>query len=111
LPAFRLRQIDLVDRDDERHARVLGVRDRSIVCGMTESSAATRHDDVRHLRAAGAHGRERFVARRVEEGDVLAARQRHVVRADVLRDAARLARDDVRLADVVEEATSCRGST
>ena len=34
---------------------------------------------------------------------VLAVRQRDVVRADVLRDAARFAGDDVRLADVVEQ--------
>ena len=104
LARVRLRQIDLVDRDDQRHAGVLGVRDRldrlrhdRVVRGDDE------HDDVRHLRAARTHGRERFVARRVEERDVLAARQRHVVRADVLRDAARFARDDVRLADVVEQ--------
>ena len=104
LARVRLRQIDLVDRDDQRHAGVLGVRDRfdrlrhdGVVRGDDE------HDDVRHLRAARAHGRERFVARRVEERDVLAVRQRDVVRADVLRDAARLAGDDVRLADVVEQ--------
>ena len=97
-------QVDLVDRDDHRHAGVLGVRDRldglrhhRVVGGHDE------HDDVGDLRAAGAHGGERFVARRVEEGDLLPVRQRDVVGADVLRDAARLAGDDVRLADVVEE--------
>ena len=100
----RLRQIDLVDRDDHRHAGVLGVGDRldrlrhDLVVGGDHE-----HDDVRHLRAARAHGGERLVARRVEEGDRLAAGQRDVVRADVLRDAAGLARHDVRLADVVEQ--------
>ena len=100
----RLRQIDLVDGDDERHAGVLGVRDRfdrlrhdRIVRGDDED------DDVRDLRAARTHGRECFVARRVEERDVLAVRQRDVIRADVLRDATRFAGDDVRFANVVEQ--------
>ena len=104
MPAIRLRQIDLVDRDDQRHAGVLGVRDR--LDRLRHDRVVRRDDeddDVGDLRAACAHGRECFVARRVEERDVLAARQRHVVRADVLRDTARFARDDVRLADVVEE--------
>ena len=70
LPRVRLRQIDLVDRDDDRHAGVLGVRDRldrlrhdRVVGGDDE------HDDVGHLRAARAHRGERLVARRVEERD------------------------------------------
>ena len=59
-------------------------------------------DDVGHLGAAGAHGGERLVARRVEEGDLPAA---HVDRvgADVLGDAARLALGDVGRADGVEQ--------
>ena len=59
-------------------------------------------DDVRHLGAARAHGGERLVARRVEEGDLPPA---HVDRvgADVLRDAAGLARRDVGRADRVEQ--------
>src|SRR5205814_2068195 len=61
------------------------------------------HDDVGDLRAARTHGRERFVARRVEERDVLPTRQRDVVGADVLRDTAGLTGDDVGLADVVEQ--------
>src|SRR4029453_17019411 len=61
------------------------------------------HDDVRDLRSASTHGRERLVARRVEERDEPSARQCDVVRADVLRNAASLAGDDVRFADVVEE--------
>ena len=47
--------------------------------------------------------RERLVARRVEEHDG-AVRRLHLVGADVLRDAARFAAGDVRLADLVEEA-------
>ena len=70
-------QVDLVDRDDHRHAGVLGVADRldrlrhDLVVGRDDED-----DDVGHLGAAGAHGGERLVARRVEEGDRLAARQR-----------------------------------
>ena len=61
-----------------------------------------QHDDVRDLRAARAHRRERRVARRIEERDH-ALRRLDVVRADVLRDAARLARRDLGAADVVEQ--------
>ena len=58
--------------------------------------------DVRHLRAAGAHRGERFVARRVEERD-LPAVDLGLVGADVLRDAAGLGLDDRGLADRVEQ--------
>ncbi len=58
--------------------------------------------DVRDLRAAGAHRGERLVARRVEERD-LPAVDVDLVRADVLRDAARLGGDDARVADRVEK--------
>ena len=54
------------------------------------------------LGAAGAHHRERFVARRVEEDDA-AAVDLDRVRADVLRDAAGFALGDLRLADRVEQ--------
>ncbi len=78
------------DRLDRlRHDRVVGGDDED--------------DDVGDLRAARTHGGERLVARRVEEGDHLPARQLDVIRADVLRDATGFARDDVRLADVVEQ--------
>ena len=58
--------------------------------------------DVRHLRAAGAHGRERLVARRVEERD-LPPVDLGLVGADVLRDPAGLGLDDRGLADRVQE--------
>ena len=54
------------------------------------------------LRAAGAHGGERLVARRVEEGHDLVAVV-HLVGADVLGDAACLAGRDLGLADRVEQ--------
>ena len=96
-------QVDLVDGDDDRHLGRARVRDRllrlrhdAVVGGDDE------HGDVRHLRAAGAHGGERLVARRVEERD-LPAVDVDLVRADVLRDPAGLGLDDRRLADRVEQ--------
>ena len=101
---IRARLVDLVDRDDDRHVRRLGVIDRfpglrhhAVVGGDDE------HDDVGDLGAAGAHHRERFVAGRVEEDDAAAAGRRHEIRADVLRDAAGFALGDARLANRVEQ--------
>ena len=75
----------------------------STVWGMTPSSAATtRIDDVGDVRAAGPHGGERGVAGRVDERDLLAV-ELDLVGADVLGDAAGLARHDVGVADAVEQ--------
>ena len=62
-----------------------------------------QHDDIGRLSAARAHLGERFVARRVDEGDPVAARQLHLVGADVLGNAAGLVRGDVGLAQGVEQ--------
>ena len=89
-------QIDLVDRDDHRHARVLRVADR--FDRLRHHRVIRGHDqnhDVRDFRAARTHRRERGVTRRIEERDRAAVRQLHMVRADVLRDAARFAGNDV----------------
>ena len=59
-------------------------------------------DDVRHLGAARAHEGERLVAGGVEEDDLPRA-DVHVVGADVLGDAAGLARGHGRGADGVEQ--------
>ena len=76
----------------------------STVCGMTPSSAATTSTATSvDLGAAGAHGGERLVARRVEERDLAAVGHVDLVGADVLGDAAGLGVDDRRLADGVEE--------
>ena len=106
---IRVRDVDLVDGDDDRHAGRARVRDRlarlrhhAVVGGDDEDR------DVRHLRAAGAHGGERLVARGVEERD-LAAAQDGLVRTDVLRDPARLGVDDGGLAGSRRAASSCRG--
>ena len=76
--------------------RLLRLRHDAVVGGDDE------HRDVGHLRAAGAHGGERLVARRVEEGQ-LPAVDLGLVRADVLRDAAGLGLDHGRGADGVEQ--------
>ena len=97
------RLVDLVDRDDDRNLRLLGVVDR--LDGLRHRPVVggdDQHDDVGHLGAAGAHGGERLVARRIEEHDV-ARVARDLVGADVLGDAARLAGRDVGLADGVEQ--------
>src|SRR5579862_3778486 len=99
----RVGEIDLVYRDDDRNPGGAGVRDRLL--RLWHDAVVGRDDensDVGHLRAAGAHRGERFVARRVEERD-LAAVDIDLVRADVLRDAAGLGRDDAGVADCVEE--------
>src|SRR3954471_15978448 len=95
--------VDLVDRDQDRHLGRLGVVDRLVGLRLhAVVGGDDDHRDVGDLRAAGAHGGERLVARRVEEGDG-AAVVLDLVGADVLRDAAGLALDDVRLADRVEQ--------
>src|ERR1051325_8428235 len=71
----------------------------STVCGMMASSAATTSTTMSVTCAPRAHSGERLVARRVEERDAPVVFQRDLIGADVLRDAARLARDHVGLAD------------
>ena len=96
--------VDLVDRHDDRRAGRFRVLDR--LDRLRHHAVVRRHhedDDVGGVGAAGAHGREGRVARRVEEGDLLAGLQLDLIGADVLRDAARLARHDVGLAQGVEQ--------
>ena len=95
--------VDLVDRNDDRHVGRPGVVDR--LDGLGHHAVVGRddeHDDVGDLGPASAHLGERLVAGRVDERDqapVLLG----LVGADVLCDAAGLARDDVRRADAVEQ--------
>ena len=101
---IRARHVDLVDGDDQRNTRGLGVIDgfdrlrHHTVIGRDD-----QHHDVRHLGATLAHGGECLVTRRVDESYLLAVRRRHLIGADVLRDATRLARGDVGVADRVEQ--------
>jgi hypothetical protein len=95
--------IDLVDRDDERHAGGLGVVDRFL--GLRHHAIVGRDDqddNVGRLGAAGTHRREGLVTRGVEEGDH-AAIGFDVVGTDVLGNAAGFARRHLGAADVVEQ--------
>ncbi len=101
---IRARLVDLVDRHDDLHVRGLGVIDGFL--GLRHHAVIRghdQHDDVGDLGAAGTHHRERGVAGRVEEHDAAAARGRHQVRADVLRNAAGFTLGDARLANRVEQ--------
>ena len=86
----RLGRLGVANRLDRlRHDAVVGRHDQ--------------HDDVGDLRAARAHGGERGVTGRVDEGDRLAAGRDDLIGADVLRDAARFARDHIGVANRVEQ--------
>ena len=61
-----------------------------------------QHDDVRHLGAPGAHGRESLVAGRVQERD-FAAVDGHLIGACALGDAASFTGGDIGVADTVEQ--------
>ncbi len=96
--------VHLVDGDDDRHLRRLGVADRldrllldAVIAGDDED------DDVGDVGAARAHRGEGLVARRVDEGDALAALQLDLIGADMLGDAAGLAGRDVGVAQRVEQ--------
>ena len=98
------RLVHLVDGHDDRHARRLGVGDGFL--GLRHDAVVAgnhQHDDVRHLGAARTHGGEGFVTRRIEEGDLLARGQGHLVGADMLRDAAGFVRRHVGGAQGVEQ--------
>ena len=104
------RLVDLVDGHDHRHAGGLGVidglhrlRHDAVVGGDHQ------HHDVGHLGAARAHGGERLVARRIDERDLLAVGRRHLIGADVLRDAAGLAGRQRWSGGWRRAARSCRG--
>ena len=76
----------------------------STVCGMTPSSAATTSTTISVTLAP----RARMAVKAAWPGvsmnvTLVAGRRRHLIGADVLRDAAGFARDDVGLADGVEQ--------
>src|SRR6476660_1977533 len=99
--------VDLVHRHDDRHLGGLGVVERldrlrhDAVVGRDHED-----DDVGDLRATGTHRGERLVTRGVDEGDrTLVALELgdDLVGADVLGDAAGLARHHVGVAQGVEQ--------
>jgi hypothetical protein len=96
--------VHLVDGHEQRHAGggrvidgLLGLLHDAVVAGDHQ------HGHVRELRAAGAHLGEGLVARRVQEGDAVAAGRGDVVGRGALRDAARLAGRDLGLAQRVQQ--------
>ena len=100
---IRRRLVDLVDRDDDRHARRTRMLDR--LEGLRHDAIVRCDHQHHHIGGAGAaraHRREGRVAWRVEESHT-ALRRLHMVGADVLGDAACLACGDLGLADVIEE--------
>lgn len=108
LGRVRALDVDLVDRDHDRHVGRLGVVQRLDRLGHHTVVGRHHEDrDVGRLGTTGTHGGERLVTRGVDEGDLalfVVDLSRDLVRTDVLRDTAGLTRDDVRLADGVEEA-------
>ncbi len=95
--------VDLVDRNDDRHARGTDVADR--FDRLRHDAVVGRDDedrDVGDFRTACTHRRERFVTGRIDEGD-LAIVFLDRVRTDALRDAAGFAPGNVGLPNLVEQ--------
>ena len=96
--------IHLVDGHDDGDPCGLGMVDG--LHGLGHDAVLCSHHqngDVRDHGAPGTHGGKGLVARGIQKGDGLSV-DLDGVGADVLRDAAGLAGDDVRLADGVEQA-------
>ena len=97
------RLVDLVYGED--HGHTCGLRVVDGLDRLRHDVVVGRNDDDGHvgdLGTARTHRREGLVTRRVEEGDLLTV-EVYRVGTDVLRDAAGLTLDDVRLADVVQK--------
>ena len=96
--------INLVDGEYNGYTSSHGVVDGFL--GLGHHVVIGSHNDdsnVGHLGTTGTHGGEGLVTRCIQEGDDTSVFERHVVCADVLGDTSGLARDDVGLADVVEQ--------
>ena len=96
--------IDLVDGDDDRNLRGLGVMyglDRlwhyAVIGGDHE------HDDIGDLGAARAHRREGGMAGRIDEGNLGARRRGYLIGADMLGDTAGFARRHIGRSNSVEQ--------
>ena len=97
------RQVDLVQRHDDRHLGGPGVADG--LFGLRHDAVFGRDDqdgDVGDVGAAGAHFGERLVARRVDEGDRPAV-PLDAIGADVLGDAPFFVRGHVDAEDPVQQ--------
>ena len=82
----------------------LGVADRFF--GLRHDAVIGRddqHRDIGDIGPAGPHLGERFVTRRIDERDVPAVFRLDRIRANVLRDAARFAGNDIGANDLVQQ--------
>ena len=97
--------VDLVDRDDHRHAGGAGMVDRLHRLRLDRVVGGNhQYDDVGHIGSALAHFGKGFVAGRVEEGDLRLVLQRHLIRTDMLGDATGFPAHDIGAAQRVEQA-------
>ena len=98
-----IRPVDFVQCHDNRHTGCLGVSNG--LAGLWHHAVIRRHHQHHHIRALGAarpHGRKSRVTGCVQEGNQ-AALVFDLVRANMLRNAARLAARHVRVADGVQQ--------
>ncbi len=96
--------IYFIDGKHDGHTCRRGVVDS--LDGLGHDGVVGSHDDddkVGHLGAAGTHGGKGFVAGGVEEGYLLAVGEGHMIGTDMLGNTAGLTRNDVSLADIVEQ--------
>ena len=97
------RFIDLVDRDHDRYTGILRVMDR--FDGLRHDAVIGCYDedsDIGQLRAAGAHRGKGFMARGIEEGDLVIFIT-DLVCTDALGDAAGFVERDIRLTKGIEQ--------
>ena len=98
------RLVNLVDGKYHRHVGSLCVGD-CLTCGRHHAVVGSDDDDgdIGDLGTTGTHGGECLMTWSVEECDMSAVLQRHVVCTDMLGDTTCLTGDDVGIADMVEE--------
>ena len=77
--------------------RFLGLRHHAVVCRDNNNG------NIRHLSTACTHRRKGLVARSIQERDMSAVFKRDIIRTNVLRDTACLARNDRCLADIIQQ--------
>mmetsp|Transcript_25255 Transcript_25255/g.32349 ORF Transcript_25255/g.32349 Transcript_25255/m.32349 type:complete len:237 (-) Transcript_25255:202-912(-) len=98
------RQIHLVDGNNDRNFRRLGVFDR--LNGLRHDGVIGsdhENNNVSDIRAAGTHRRECCVTRCVEEADLVARLQLNLIGADMLGDAAGFASNNICRAQRVQK--------
>ena len=100
----RILLVHLVDGDDDRRLRRLGMADRldrllhdAVIGGHYQ------HHDIGHIGAPRAHRGKRLMTWRIDKGDLPAALQADSIGADMLGDAAGFAGRDIGLAQRVEQ--------